>query len=332
MTTSTADPISPRRSPIHSTTESSSFILKELTAPNLSRRCCDDECSDPSTILRELPTRKFSAPNATAVVDPLDDDDETSILIANAQEDTTWAPTFLQEWEAFYNDFKTSTTYAIATSSAANLAPSLVDADDADDDRKAYERAKTQHPPNNEDSIRRLRHSVRELETVNRQFAAFVESTCTPAPSQPTLRLSNPPYPQPCREPQCDEIQQHDPPLTTSPAPHLTSNTQNPTQQPDPEPRRDAPQVVPMMMPPPAPDISDGLSQHQTQQSSKTEHNHRTIPNWARPVVTSPVLTKAGMFCTGKPLPRPDRKTVPFRKKPQTKPHVANQKDFLRPP
>jgi len=160
-----------------------------------------------------------------------------------------------------------------------------------------------------------------------------VESTCTPAPSQPTLRISNPPYPRPCREPQRDEIQQSAPPMATSPALHLASNTQNPTQQPDPEPRRDAPQVVPTMTPPPAPNLSDGSSQHQTQQSSPTERNHITIPNWARPAVTSPASTMAGQFCTGKKPPsRPERKTVPFRKKPQTKPHAANQKDFLRLP
>jgi len=166
MTTSTAHPTSPRRSPPHSTNGSSSFILKELTEPNLSLRSCDDDCFYPSQLLREIPTSKFSEPDATAAVEILDDDDD-NILIANAQEDATPAPTFLQEWEAFYRDFKASTTYALAHSSAASLLPSLVDDDDADDDRKAHERAKTQHPPNNSDSIRRLRHSVRELEKVN---------------------------------------------------------------------------------------------------------------------------------------------------------------------
>jgi len=335
MTTSTADPISPQRSPTHSTTESSSFIQKELTATNSSRRCCDDECSDPSTILRELPTRKFSAPNATAVVDPLDDDDETSILIAKAQESTTWDPTFLQEWEAFYKDFKTSTTYALATSSAAQLAPSLVDDDDADDDCKIYECDIEHLPPNSSAGLRRLRHCVRELEKVNIKFASFVELSYTTAPCQPTLRtiVNNLPHPQPGVEPKCDAPPQDIPTMATPPAPNLLSGTQNPTQQPGQEPQRDGePQDVPMTAPPPAPDPSPSYIQHQTQQSSPTDRRHSTIPNWARPAVTTPAAKLAGMFCTGKPPPRPERKTVPFRKKPQTKPHAANQKDFLRPP
>jgi len=153
MTTSTADPTSPRSSSTHSTTESSSFILKELTEPNLSLRCCDDDCFYPSQILHEIPTSKFSEPDATAVVHILDDDDE-NILIANAQEDATLAPTFLQEWEAFYRDFKTLTTYALAHSSAASLLPSLVDDDDADDDRKIHECKIDKLPTNSSAGLR----------------------------------------------------------------------------------------------------------------------------------------------------------------------------------
>jgi len=335
MTTLTADPTSPRRSPTQSTTTTSSFLLKELTAPNLRRRCCDDECSDPSTILRELPTRKFSTPNATAVIDPLDDDDKTSILIAHAKENTTWDPTFLQEWEAFYNDFKKSTTYALATSSAANLAPSLIDDDDADDDRKIYECDIEHLPTDSSAGLRRLRHSIRELEKVNKKLASFVELIYTTAPCQPTLCtiVNNLPHPQPGVEPQRDAPPQDIPTMATSPAPNLISGTQNPTQQPGQEPQRDdAPQDVPMTAPPPAPDPSPRHIQHQTQQSSLTDRRHSTIPNWARPAVTTPAAKSAGMFCTGKPPPRPGGKTVPFKKKPQTKPHAANQKDFLRPP
>jgi len=334
MTTSTADPSSPQRLHTHRTSDTSSFILKELPESSSSIQCYDDDCYDNSSILREFPTRKKTEPNANAVVDLLDDDGDI-ILTATAHEDPTPAPTFLQEWEAFYLEFKQSTTYALAQSSAASLLPSLVDDDDADDDRQAHERAQTRQPPDNADSIRRLRHSVRELEKVNIQFAKFVESL-PPVPSHPTLRAaidSNLPYPRPCSEPQRVEVQQHAPPTATSPAPHLTSPTQNSTQQPDPEPRRDAPQVVPTTAPPPAPNLSTGSSQHPIQQSSPTEHNNRTIPNWARPAVTSPAAMRAGMSCTGtRPPPRPDRKTVLFRKKSQTKPHAANQKDFLRPP
>ncbi len=62
-----------------------------------------------------------------------------------------------------------------------------------------------------------------------------------------------------------------------------------------------------------------------------------TIPNWARPAVPPPAPSRPmmGLFCEGKPHwppPRPERKTIPFKKKPQTKPAADNRKDFLRPP
>ncbi len=334
MTTSTTDLTSPRRYPTQLTSDTPSFILKELPESSSSIRCCDDDCYDTSPILREFPTKKKTEPNATAAVELLDDDDDI-ILPATAQEDSTPAPTFLQEWEAFYTEFKQSITHTLAHSSAASLLPSLIDDDDAEEDQKIHDCPIDQLPTNCSAGLRRLHHSVRELEKVNLELA-FVASRVTPEPHQPTLRASgsNPPYPRPCSEPQRDRIPQYAPPMETSPAPHLASPNQNPTQQLGPEPRRDdAPQIVPTTAPPPAPNLSAGPSPHQTQQSSPTARNHSTIPNWARPAVTSPASMMAGRSCTEKkPPPRPERKTVPFRKKPQTKPHAANQKDFLRPP
>jgi len=334
MTTLTTDPTSPRRYPTPLTSDTPSFSLKELPESSSSIRCCDDDCYDTSPILREFPTTKKTEPNATAVVDPLDDDDDI-ILSATAQEDPTPAPTLLQEWEAFYIEFKQSITYTLATSSAASLLPSLIDDDDAEEDRKIYDCPSDQLPPNCSAGLRRLRHSVRELEKVNLQLEKFVASLVTPELHQPTLRAcgSNPPYPRPGREPQRDRIPQYAPPLETSPALHLASPNQNPTQQPGPEPRRDdAPQFVPTTAPPPAPNLSAGSSLNHTQQSPPTARNHSTIPNWARPAVTSPAMTVGRSCMEKKPPLRPERKTVPFRKKPQTKPHAANQKDFLRPP
>jgi len=328
MTTSTADPTSPRSSSTHLTTESSSFILKELTEPNLSLRCCDDECFYPPPLLREIPTSKLSEPAATAVVDILDNNDDDNILIVNAQEDATPAPTFHQEWEAFYREFKTSTTYALAHSSAASLMPSLVADDDADDDRKIHECEIDQLPTNSSAGLRRLRHSVRELEKVNRQFAAFVEKKCTPAMYQPTLR---------------------------------TIATILPHPPPDPEPKHGGtPQYVPPTAPPPAPNPSASSIRSQTQQSSSDRRLRTTLgatslvvypatipepcdlhrpsctkpaatPNWAKPAVPTHE-PMAGMSCTGKPPPRPEKKTIPFKKTTQTKPSAANRKDFLRPP
>ncbi len=210
-----------------------SFTLKELPETNSGICYCDDDCSDPSNILCEIPTRKFSEPNTTTVVDLLNDDDN-NILIANAQKDMTPAPTFLQEWEAFYLDFKKSTTYALAHSSTASLLPSLVDDDNADDDRTIHECDIDKLPTNSSAGLRQLRHSIRELEKVNIQFASFVEFNYTPAPCQPTLCTidNNLPHPQPCLELQRDDPPQYAPMMAPPPAPNPACSFQNPTQQP----------------------------------------------------------------------------------------------------
>jgi len=295
-------------------------------------RYCDDDCSNPSNILHKFPTRKHPEPKATAIVDLLDDDDNL-ILIATAQEDMTPAPTFLQEWEAFYLEFQQSTTYALATSSAASLLPSLIDDDDADDDRKTHKCAINQQPTNSPTGLRWLRHAVRELEKVNLQFANFVESLDTIEPCQPTLRTTEHlPHPRPDFEPQRDDPPKY-PPMEQPPAPNLVSQIQHPTQQPDPPPHcDDAPEVVPTMAPPPAPNLPPSLIQNPTtQQSSMPNNRYRTIPTWAQPAVTTPAL--AGIPCMSQKLPpRPAKKPLPFKKKTPTKPHAANQKDFLRPP
>jgi len=185
-----------------------------------------------SWMRREIPTSKFPTLDTTAVVDLLDDDDD-NILIVNAQEDTTLAPTFLQEWEAFYCDFKNSTTYALAHSSAASLLPSLVDNDDADDDCKIHKCDIDKLPTNSSAGLRRLRHSVRELEKVNIQFASFVEFNYTPAPCQPTLCTidNNLPHLQPDLEPQRDGTPQYIPPMALPPALNPACPIQNPTHQ-----------------------------------------------------------------------------------------------------
>jgi len=76
MTTLMANPITPRSSPNQTTSNRSSFILKELTDANLSIHCCGNECSPSSNILRKTPTSIFQEPNATATVNLLNDDDD----------------------------------------------------------------------------------------------------------------------------------------------------------------------------------------------------------------------------------------------------------------
>jgi len=382
MTTSTTDPTSHRRSPTPLVSDTSSFTLKELLEQNSGIRGCDDDCFYPSKILREIPTSKFTSPNATAVVDPLDDDDDDQILIANAQEDTISAPTFLQEWEAGYRAFKNSNIYDLAHSSAANLSPSLVDDADADEDRKIHERDVSTLPTNSNFGLRRLRHSVRNLEKLNIQFAKFVESLETHAPYQPTLGPidNNPPHPPPCSETQRDNSPQHDPTMAPPPAltPAANSSTE-PLATPGPRqptlcttannlptqlcfepqcgvrPTVPPPAPNPLTCPPPecriqpwndrSPCRVDGPTPSSSDRAPTTVLGERqstpptakpTIPNWARPAVPPAVSSPMeGVICTGKPPwppPRPARKTIPFKKKSQTKPAADNQKDFLRPP
>jgi len=323
MTTSTTDFTAPRCSPTHLTSDTSSFIRKELPEKNSGIRCCDDDCFDSLNILREIPTSKFPASNATAVVNLLDDDGIT-IPIAKAQGDTTPASTFFQEWEAFRTAFQQSTTYALAHSSAASLVPSLIDDDDADDDRKVHESDDTTMTtyPN---GLRRLRHSVRELEKLNIQLAKVLETYDTPAPCQPTLRAiaNNPTHPRPCQEPPREDTPQY---VLTTALPPAPNPPVCPTHSPTPQ----SPQTTDRY-----PSIMHGtvlLELPPTPPTLKT-----TIHNWARPAVLPPAAHSpmVGVFCTEKPNrppPRPDRKTIPFKKKAQTKPAAENQKDFLRPP
>jgi len=272
----------------------------------------------------------YSEPAANAVIDILDDDDDDNTLLANAQEGATPAPTFLQEWEAFYRELKTSTTYALAHSSAASLLPSLVNDDDADNDQKIHECEIDQLPTNSSAGLRRLRHSVRELEKVNRQFAAFVETKCTPASYKPTLHniatiATILPHPQPDPDPPHDGTPQYVPPTAPPPALNPPASLIQPLTQHSSTDRHlrttpgaPSPVVYPATIPAP----------------SKIPRPSRTIlattPNWAKPAVQ----THASMAtsCTGKPPPRPVKKTIPFKKTPQTKPSAANCKDFLRPP
>jgi len=195
-----------------------------------------------------------------------------------------------------------------------------------------------------DDSLRQLRRSVRELEKVNHQFAQLLDGLDGQASN---IQKHSPPCQAPhlARNPQ-QVIPTILPPALNPPAcPILASpvaplpDQRPPIMLPDPaaiipDPQRDdAPQIVPPMAPPPAPNLPASPSQSQTQQSSPADRHHRTIPNWAQPAVPIPASQMAGMYCTGKkPPPRPDRKPIPFKRKPQTKPHAANQKDFLRPP
>ncbi len=187
MTTSTADLITPRRSPNKTTSDTSSFILKESSHGNASIRCCGNEFYNSENVLREIPTSKFKPTNTTTAVDPLDDDDDAFSAVVDLLDDdedrtineteSEDFSTFLSDWEAFHTDFKNSTTYAIAHSSAADsITSSIVD--------EIIDR----YPPSSwKDSLLQLQRSVKALEQVNQQFAQFLNSLDELAPGQPTL-------------------------------------------------------------------------------------------------------------------------------------------------
>jgi len=327
MTTSMADPITTRGSPNQLTSYKSSFILKESTDASPSIRCSVNECSTSPNGLRKIPTRIFQATNATAVVDLLDDDDD-DVFDETTSEDTTLSSTFLQDWEAFCTKVKKSTTYALAHSSTTSPLPSPI----ADDDDQPMNDDTS--PTNNSftDSQCRLNRSAQALEEVNKQFAQLLDHLDSLTPYQPTLHesvnhlLPPPPCPEPQRHGSPQHVMMRAPPpapnlpanTTQSPAHHLASQFEQTTAPGTTSiAHLPAPTIIPCNFPRPS--------------TKKT-----TIPNWAKPAVPPPVpnLT-AGMFGMKKtnwPLPRLDRKTILFKKKPATKPIAATRKDSLRPP
>ncbi len=331
MTTSMADLLTPRCSPNKMTSDTSSFILKESTHGKSSIRCCGNEFYNSENVLHEIPTSKFKDTYTATVVDPLDDDDNDNfnavVNLLDNDEDRAIQETksmdfstFLSDWEAFHAEFKTLTTYALAHSSAADrITSSIVD------------ESLDQLPPSSfKDSLLQLQRSVKALEEVNQQFAQFINSLDEQAPRQPTLHLDTTvTNQQPCPPPQLERTLQQVRPKAPPPAPNpqacLTPTCLHPplidkrVASGTPLDHHPVPTTA-LKAPPPAP-----------------PNSMNTIPNWARPVVPPPAdpSPMVGVLCTGKshwPPPRPERKTIPFKKKSQTKPAAGNRKDFLRPP
>jgi len=380
MTTLTADPITPRGSPNKTTSDTSSFILKESTHANSNNRCSGNEFYNTENVLRELPTSQFQDTHPTTVVDPLDDDDDVVNTVADPLDDDEDFSTFCSNWEAFRIEFENSTTYAMAHSSAADLITSA-----------SLDESLDRLPPSSyKDSLFQLHCAVKALEEVNKRFTQFLDSLDEPAPRQPTLHSdisgSNQ---QPCPTPQLDRPLQRvcptiPPPEPTAPKmapppapnpaasnkpratpaprqPTLCSHVNNLLPQTVPEPQCDIrPQEPPPAPNPQASPLPECRTKLRNDQSpltvcgptpctrdhattvsaarhSTTYPTKTTIPNWARPAVPPPAVSRPmeGVICTGNhhwPPPRPERKTIPFKKKSLTKPAADNRKDFLRPP
>jgi len=203
----------PRCSPNQPTSDKSSFIQKELTDANSSIHCCGNKFPHSSNFLCNIPTSNFQEHNAPAIVNLLNDDNNNAFS-KTVQEDTALSSTFLQEWDAFYAEFKNSTTYALVQSSATNLHSSPII---NDDDPMTDDPLPNMNSFN--DSLCQLRRSIQALENVNHQFAQLLDNLNTLAPCKPTPQAlaNNLSPPLPCPEPQCDGMLQHI--LTKAPPP-----------------------------------------------------------------------------------------------------------------
>jgi len=385
MTTLTADPISPRHSLNKMTIDMPSFNTKESTDSNSGIRCFSNKSFNTLPILRTFPTREFHPPtdnNVVTVVIAIVDDNlpaADDIRDSNAAKNYRIAlpPTFLQEWNDFYKEFKSSMTYALA-----QHADSSIDDATANDDDCMMNEDNEHWKHNSSDSIRQLRRAVGNLAKVNRQFAQFVDNLCDHAPCPPPPQHLNTisQHPLPSPGPRIDRPLQSVTSLGLPPEPlgnpdnpapckltfpHIANNL--PHLQPCLDPPHDRmPQIVPPMAPPPAPNPTASPIQHPATQPSQIDrcpstishpmsptNNHAPkiepcavprpppiqptpIPNWAKPAAPPPAtIALAGKCCKGKnhwPPPQPEKKTIPFKKPPQTKPHTANRKDFLRLP
>jgi len=118
MATSPTEYISPQRSSNPTTTDKSSFTLKESLVADSSTRCLKHKSSNPTKDLRTIPTRihpnatnTANAVNAIAVVYPAVDDDDPDPNELPTDEN---ALTFLTEWDAFYDDFVQSSNSILA--------------------------------------------------------------------------------------------------------------------------------------------------------------------------------------------------------------------------
>jgi len=123
-----------------------------------------NKCFTTPTILRTISTSIFQETAANAVIDLQANDDDRDLNKIKCDNYST----FLQEWDAFYNKFVNSTTYALMQSSTANLMPSLI-VNDNNDNLLMSECSKHQPVTTNSfnDSLCQLCHAVQELEKVN---------------------------------------------------------------------------------------------------------------------------------------------------------------------
>jgi len=327
MTTSTVDFTSSQCSDNQLTIDKPSFSVKELTDANSQDHCCDNECYHSLHVLHTVPTSNATETATNATAESFDGDNDLNPH-ENVWEDFS---TFLQDWEDFCKEFTQLTTYALAHSSTNTPLPF----DDDNDDRAMSDSSEQQKTTNNsfDESLRQLCHSVRALEKVNHQLAQQIASLENHDTWQPTLQhpVIIPQQPKPCPAPQHDHNPQYILPIEPPPAPNpqaCPSLACQPTPLTKQSPR---PSGTLPLLDHPAPNTVPSAF------TSTPPNSKPTILNWARPAIPPPASSRpmTGVFCAVKshwPPPQPERKTIPFKKQPQTKPTATNHKDFLHPP
>jgi len=273
-------------------------------------------------------------------------------------------PDFLHDFNAFYDDYVRSPTYARAYSET-NSSSSI---NDDDDDTLMSESDATTTTT----STQRLRRALRELEKVNQHLSNILKDPYPPslhpsssvnhpfpATTVPLPSVDNPQYPKPCPEPPRDCEPQHVSLRAPPPAPDPNDfPPQRPATQIDctacasapchPN-RHPQPTLLPIQncvglrAPPPAPDpaaippqrpatqidCNAGIASAPCLPNRHPQSTRPPIPNWAKPAVPPPAIPMVGVVYTGTthgPPPRPPTKSAPFKKKPQIKPVLATRR------
>jgi len=369
MANSKTEHIPPQRPSNPATIDKPSFTLKESIVEDSSIRCSNNKHSNPTQALRTIPTRiphnatnTANAANAVAVVDPdVDDDDpDPNELPTDAN-----ALTFLKEWDAFYDDFVQSSTYTRVYSNANSNLSSLADAYVRSTQTPQITSG---HSQNLLQLLQVLEELEKVNDQLFQHLSALPSpAPCTPSPQNldnnspqprmcpaPTLDCT-PPYAPPCAMP--SEPNPAAIPLQQSPTPPATQNVRLICipGQPSPEPQlANATQHVRMQETPPALLPLQPPTQQHAPQFERSRCNDQiimhdvppsptrpcgphanppktTIPNWARPAVTTALNVGNPHW----PPPRPNMKTTPYKKKSPAKHTVmprTRDKDSLRPP
>jgi len=279
----------------------------------------------------------FSTPFAESNNHPTHHEHQRPSSISSVVLPFTIDPDFIHEFNAFYDDFVQSPTYARAYSDN-NRSSSIADDDDDDDDTLLSESDATSTTT----STQWLRLALRELEKVNRHICNVLNepypprlhtpfSVNHPFPAMTVLPLpsvENPQHPKPCPEPPRECYPQHVSLRAPPPAPDpdalppqrpatqidftaCASAPCHPNRQPQSTPTP-IQNCISLRAPPSAPDPAAIPPQRPATQidcnagiasarpPNRCPQSKTTpIPNWAKPAVPSTAVPMVGVVHTG---------------------------------